>query len=206
MSRVRNMCCDISAVNSLSVLERKNQNQHQLFCASHDCCVLHQLPSVSFVSHQVNIKKKLPNDMHSQKTVLHINCRLSCLRLTSTAVFHKTAVLHINCRLSVCLNLVEIKHMPKTQIKLFHAGLKNNMQKRANIPKPTVTNLENISSIPVPPLKLRAVRRQDMPKKTSVPSVCMNSYGSSCLGSLKSHAARRAALTAAKIPLASSLV
>ena len=56
-----------------------------------------------------------------------------------------------------------------------------------------------------PPLKLCAVRRQDMPKKTSIPSVCMNSYGSSCLGSLKSHAARRAALTAAKIPLASFL-
>ena len=144
--------------------------------------------------------------MHSQKTVLHINCRLSCLRLTSTAVFHKTAVLHINCRLSVCLNLVEIKHMPKTQIKLFHAGLKITCQKRANIPKPTVTNLENISSIPVPPLKLCAVRRQDMPKKTSVSFVCMNSYGSSCLSFSKSHAARRAALTAAKIPLASSLV
>jgi hypothetical protein len=37
----------------------------------------------------------------------------------------------------------------KTQIKLFHAGLKITC-KRANIPKPTVTNLENISSIPVP--------------------------------------------------------
>ena len=122
--------------------------------------------------------------MHSQKTVLHINCRLSCLRLTSTAVFHKTAVLHINCRLSVCLNLVEIKHMPKTQIKLFHAGLKNNIQKRANIPKPTVTNLENISSIPVPLLNCALSGDRTCQKKLLFRLFCMNSYGSSCLGSL----------------------
>ena len=145
------------------MLERKTKIQHQLFCAPHDRCVLHQLPSVSFVSHQVNIKK-IANDMHSQKTVLHINCRLSCLRLTSTAVFHKTAVLHINCRLFVCLNLVEIKHLPKTQIKLFHAGLKitcKNVQTFPNLHYKSRKHLQHTC----PPLKLRAVRRQDMPKK-----------------------------------------
>ena len=143
--------------------------------------------------------------MHSQKTVLHINCRLSCLRLTSTAVFHKTAVLHINCRLSVCLNLVEIKHMPKTQIKLFHAGLKITCKTCKHSQTYSYKSRKHLQHT-CPPLKLCAVRRQDMPKKTSVPFVCMNSYGSSCLSFLKSHAARRAALTAAKIPLASSLV
>ena len=120
----QNICCDISAVNSLSVLERKTK-------ININCSVLHKT-AVFYINCRLfrlfhikwTSKKTLSNDMHSQKTVLHINCRLSCLRLTSTAVFHKTAVLHINCRLSVCLNLVEIKHMPKTQIKLFHAGLK----------------------------------------------------------------------------------
>ena len=81
------------------------------------------------------------------------------------------------------------------------------MQKRANIPKPTVTNLENISSIPVPLLNCALSGDRTCQKKLLFRLFCMNSYGSSCLAlCLKSHAARRAALTAAKIPLASSLV
>ena len=38
----------------------------------------------------------------------------------------------------------------KNANKVVPCRFENNMQKRANIPKPTVTNLENISSIPVP--------------------------------------------------------
>ena len=152
-------------------------------------------------------QKKLANDMHSQKTVLHINCRLSCLRLTSTAVFHKTAVLHINCRLSVCLNLVEIKHMPKTQIKLFHAGLKITCKTCKHSQTYSYKSRKHLQHT-CPPLKLCAVRRQDMPKKNFC-FVCfawipMEVHALALC--LKSHAARRAALTAAKIPLASSLV
>ena len=120
----QNMCCDISAVNSSPCLNAKPKLTSTVLCFTRLLCFTSTAVCFVCFTSSEHQKKTLSNDMHSQKTVLHINCRLSCLRLTSTAVFHKTAVLHINCRLSVCLNLVEIKHMQKTQIKLFHAGLK----------------------------------------------------------------------------------
>ena len=163
------MCCDISAVNSLSVLERKTK-------ININCSVLHKT-AVFYINCRLfrlfhikwTSKKTLSNDMHSQKTVLHINCRLSCLRLTSTAVFHKTAVLHINCRLFVCLfKFGWNKAHAKNANKVVPCRFENNMQKRANIPKPTVTNLENISSIPVPLLNCALSGDRTCQKKTSV--------------------------------------
>ena len=176
MSRVRTY-----VVTSLQWIPSPCLNANKKPKININCSVLHILlyftsTAVCFVCFTSSEhKKKLANDMHSQKTVLHINCRLSCLRLTSTAVFHKTAVLHINCRLFVCLNLVEIKHMPKTQIKLFHAGLKipcKNVQTFPNLHYKSRKHLQHTC----PPLKLCAVRRQDMPQKKNFRSVCLHEF------------------------------
>lgn len=57
------------------------------------------------------------------------------------------------------------------------------MQKRADIPKPTVTNLENISSIPVPLLNCALSGDRTCQKKLSVLSVCMTVHDSIILES-----------------------
>ena len=72
----------------------------------------------------------------------------------------------------------------KNANKVVPCRFENNMQKRANIPKPTVTNLENISSIPVPLLNCALSGDRTCQKKLLFRLFCMNSYGSSCLGSL----------------------
>mgnify|MGYP006897947067 CR=1 FL=1 len=56
----------------------------------------------------------------------------------------------------------------KNANKVVPCRFENNMQKRANIPKPTVTNLENISSIPVPLLNCALSGDRTCQKKTSV--------------------------------------
>ena len=118
-------------------------------------------------------------------------------------------MLHINCRLFVSsvLGSVEIKHMhKKTQIKLFHAGLKKkNMQNVQTFPNLQLQNLENICSIPVPPLNCALSGDRTCQKKLSL--WLLHEFLRKFMRcSLVSHAARRAALTAARIPLASSLV
>jgi hypothetical protein len=88
---------------------------------------------------------------------------------------------------------------------MFHAGLKNqaNMQNHSQ----TYTyKSRKCSQLICPPLKLYAVRRQDLPPKKNSQSHAQIPMEVCAFGSLVSHAARRAALTAARIPLASSLV
>ena len=177
------MCCDISAVNSLSVLERKTK-------ININCSVLHKtavfyincrlfrLFHIKWTSKKTCKRHALPKDCASHQLpfvlfAFDINCSVPQ-----------------DCRASHQLPFVCLfkfgwnKAHAKNANKVVPCRFENNMQKRANIPKPTVTNLENISSIPVPLLNCALSGDRTCQKKLLFRLFCMNSYGSSCLGSL----------------------
>ena len=160
------------------MLERKNQNTTQtVLCststvlASRVCfsdincrlsvCVLH-----SATNKNKRKQHALLNDVHR-----------NAVSVTSTAVLRFSASHQLPSCLFVSsvLGSVEIKHMhKKTQIKLFHAGLKITCKTCKHSQTYSYKSRKRLQHT-CPPLKLCAVRRQDMPKKTSLSGCCMNS-------------------------------
>ena len=133
----QNMCCDIFAVNSLSpCLNAKTKIQHKLFCVPHQ--LYWRLAFVSVTSTAVCLfafcirrQTKTKVKQHALLNDVHQNA----VSVTSTAVLRFSASHQLPSVCFVCFGSVEIKHMhKKTQIKLFHAGLKNNMQNVQTFP------------------------------------------------------------------------
>ena len=177
------MCCDISAVNSLSVLERKTK-------ININCSVLHKT-AVFYINCRLfrlfHIKWTSKNSL--KRHALPKDCASHQLPFVLFA-FDINCSVPQDCRASHQLPFVCLfkfgwnKAHAKNANKVVPCRFENNMQKRANIPKPTVTNLENISSIPVPLLNCALSGDRTCQKKLLFRLFCMNSYGSSCLGSL----------------------
>ena len=161
------MCCDISAVNSLSVLERKtkiniNCSVLHMTVVFYINCRLFRLFHIKWTSKKTCKRHALPKDCASHQLpfvlfAFDINCSVPQ-----------------DCRASHQLPFVCLfkfgwnKAHAKNANKVVPCRFENNMQKRANIPKPTVTNLENISSIPVPLLNCALSGDRTCQKKTSV--------------------------------------
>ena len=162
------------------MLERKNQNQHQLFCASH-----HVNCSFAFVSvtstavclfafcirrQTKNKTTCTPKRRASECSMCHIHCCVSF------------PVLHINCRLFVCLSFSRNKAHAhkKTQIKLFHAGLEITCTTCKRSQSYNYKSRKKTSAAFLSPLLNCALSGDRICKKTSLSDWCMNSYGSSC--------------------------
>ena len=173
----QNMCCDIFAVNSLSpCLNAKTKNKTETVpcststvlqsrvCFSDINCRLSVCVSHSETNQNKSKHHALLNDVHRD-----------AVSVTSTAVLRFGASHQLPSVCFVCLGSVEIKHMhKKTHKKLFHAGLKNNVQTCDHSQTYIYKSRKHLQHT-CPPLELCAVRRQDMPKKTSLSGCCTNS-------------------------------
>ena len=111
----QNMCCDIFAVNSVSLcLNAKTKIKHQLFCVPHQLYCSFAFVSVTstavcLFAFRIWRQTKNKNKQHALLNDVHRDA----VRVTSTAVLRFSASHQLPSVCFVYLYSVEIKHMHK---------------------------------------------------------------------------------------------